>query len=877
MKEYKRLWGVVAVSLVLVTAFAVFDGANRTLAQSPGPSPDQVPLDPASIPMFANELPIPRVFAPTVVQDGSGNVIRHEYTVSIAQTRIQMLPPGFPMTTVLAYGGQVEIPGSSVTEFVRTVPGPVFDNTRGIPSLVQWRNEIFQPHFMPVDPTLHWANPLRMEPPVAPFLPFPPGYTNAQYPVPHVTHTHGLVVENEMDGLAEQWFTPFEHRGPDFHTRDYLMPNDQPSTQLFYHDHTMGMTRLNVQSGLVGVAYFIRDPNEPLDQPGSPLPGGEYEIPLALMTRGFFTDGEINFPRSSNNPDNAYHSFGSGGDTSVVNGKVWPNLNVERRQYRFRMLGADNSVVFNVTLDNNGTPVPMTLIGAGGGYLPAPQVVENFQIGITERADVLIDFSGFAPGTRITMLNANIDPADPRHQIMQFTVQDTPVVPPEPLPPVLVARPTLTPDAPGKLKVMRVSTDARGNVQTLLDGLHFTSPITEYSLVGSTERWDLVQLAGANHQIHLHLIEFQILERRPIDSAAYNQEWLLVNGFKPAARPIVVDPEPFFTGPPEPPLPYETGWKDTVRSPGNMMSSIVARWAPQEIPAGGSIPGVNQFPIDPTTGRGYLWHCHVLAHEDNDMMRPLVLVNAWEPGVDYEADTVIAYQDVNYRVRLAHTSQASEPPDTRFDLWERVNNNNGDWAPQIIYDVGDRVRHNGQIFQALAFHQAQPAQTPPANPLLWEAVPETACAQFAQFCHDEANPVAAECHDLGHAGDEQACLADLELCLSACTTHAEPPHTHTVASPCHGLCPNPVEFEVADGSDFQSGALGTGATCHATNSKLESGTCNNFTGGRVLMVNGEVQPCNGDNWAEPLPPERNDGYCIQTTAGDEPWAAFATW
>src|SRR5690606_32990382 len=140
-----------------------------------------------------------------------------------------------------------------------------------------------------------------------------------------------------------------------------------------------------------------------------------------------------------------------------------------------------------------------------------------------------------------------------------------------------VARPTLTPDAPGKLKVMRVSTDARGNVQTLLDGLHFTSPITEYSLVGSTERWDLVQLAGANHQIHLHLIEFQILERRPIDSAAYNQEWLLVNGFKPAARPIVVDPEPFFTGPPEPPLPYETGWKDTVRSPGNMMSSIVAR------------------------------------------------------------------------------------------------------------------------------------------------------------------------------------------------------------------------------------------------------------------------------------------------------------
>src|SRR5688500_7442088 len=166
MKKHKRLlWGVLSCSLAALLAFTVHDGG--ILAQSPGPSPDQVPLDPALIPMFAQELPIPRTFAPTVIRNSSGQVIRHEYTISVAETRVQMLPPTFPMTTVHAYGGPVKIPGSSQTQFLRTVPGPVFDNTRGIPSLVRWRNQIFGRHFFPVDPTLHWANPQNMERPTA--------------------------------------------------------------------------------------------------------------------------------------------------------------------------------------------------------------------------------------------------------------------------------------------------------------------------------------------------------------------------------------------------------------------------------------------------------------------------------------------------------------------------------------------------------------------------------------------------------------------------------------------------------------------------------------------------------------------------------------
>jgi spore coat protein A len=871
MKGYKRfLWVTVTALLVSAFGFTFFD--NRIAAQGGTPSPDQVPLPPAQIPMFAHELPIPRTFAPTVIRNRSGNVIRHEYTISVAETRVQMLPPGLPMTTVHAYGGPVKIPGSSQTQFLRTVPGPIFDNTRSIPSLVRWRNEIFGPNFMPVDPTLHWANPQNMERPTAPFIPFPPGYANAQYPVPFVTHNHGLVVNTEMDGIAEQWFTPYEHRGPSFTTRDYLKPNEQPSTMLFYHDHTMGTTRLGVYAGLVGTAYMIRDPNNPLDQASSPLPKGQYEIPLVLFNRAFFTDGELNFPRVSTNPDNAYWVAGDVSDVALVNGKVWPNLNVERRQYRFRLLAADNGALYNINIDNNGTLVPFTIIGSDGGYLPAPQVVQNVSIGITERADILVDFSQFAAGTQIILRNANEDPTDPLNTLMRFTVQNTPAV----TPPVLSAslfppRPQLIPNAPLRIKTMHNHIDANGNAQRSMDGLDFTIPPTEFPLVGSTEQWDILNLGGGAHQIHLHLIEFQLLNRQAINTAAYLQRWDLLNGHRPVTRPIVVDPAPFLVGNPIPPTPYETGWKDTLRVGGNQVMRLTARWAPQEIATGGATPGVNQFPINPvnpTTSDWYVWHCHVLGHEDNDMMRKLPLVNAWAPNRNYVAGTVIAHQNINYRVRVAHTSQASQQPPARFDRWERVNNNDGTWQPQIIYAIGDRVLHQGLLFRALTVHQAQTGQTPPVNPQLWESIPLNACGQLQQLCHDESNPDAVACHDTGHAGDETQCAANLRTCLAVCDHHNAHP------MPCSGICNNPVEFSVADGANFQSGALGTGATCHQTTSQLASGNCTNFTGGRQLTVNGEVQQCNGLNWAQPLPPMRSHGYCIQTTPGNQPFAAF---
>lgn len=273
--------------LGLMAGCGQLDTDDEATASAIGqPSASQVPLDPTTIPQFVNQLPIPRTYAPTVITQ-NGQVVRNEYTINVARTTVQMLPLPMPATNVEAYGGQVKIAGSTQTEFVRTVPGPIFENTRGIPTIVHWQNEIRQPGFLPIDPTLHWANPQHMEPPVVPFAPFPPGYLNANFPVPMVAHNHGLVVESRFDGIATEWFTPSPGRivGSGFASQDYTKPNQQPGTALFYHEHAMGMTRVGVYAGHVGTAYIIRDPNAPLDQATSPLPKGQYEIPLVLIDR----------------------------------------------------------------------------------------------------------------------------------------------------------------------------------------------------------------------------------------------------------------------------------------------------------------------------------------------------------------------------------------------------------------------------------------------------------------------------------------------------------------------------------------------------------------------------------------------------------------
>jgi hypothetical protein len=213
---------------------------------------------------------------------------------------------------------------------------------------------------------------------------------------------------------------------------------------------------------------------------------------------------------------------------------------------------------------------------------------------------------------------------------------------------------------------------------------------------------------------------------------------------------------------------------------------------------------------------------------------------------------------------VAHTS-TSQTPNQRFDLWERVNNNDGTWQPQIIYAVGDRVLNNGKLYRAKTVHQAQTGQ-PPDNDPKWELLPQTACAQLTKLCADNTDDAGQSCQALGAANVDADCLDGLVDCLAVCD--------ESVQSPCSGLCNNPTSFKVPDGTTFHSGALGTGAACFETTSEIVTGSCTGLGSGRTLTINGKVEPCNGANWATPLTGQRHFGYCIQTTAGSGSTASF---
>jgi FtsP/CotA-like multicopper oxidase with cupredoxin domain len=606
----------IIVSVMIVALVSMFSVC--ILAQTA-----PTPLDPLTIPKYVNQLVKPAVYVPKLIKDRYGKVIKHEYTVDTSEFKQQMLPPGFPMTTQFGYGGLVTIPGCPTPVFQRSVPGATFEMIKDIPALVHWRNHIITPHFLPVDPTLDWANPNNFPAPTPPFVPFPPGYPEAQFPVPMVTHVHGIEVEPASDGHPMTWFTFDGKTGPEYVKNDYTYPNSNNPSTFWYHDHSMGMTRLNVQAGLAGF-FLLRDPKDSIEPF---LPKGDYEIPLLIADRSFNTDGSLNYPTVGLNPAvNPYWNV-SMGNTNIVNGKVWPNLDVERRQYRFRLLNVANQRFYEFRLSNGQS---FTMIGSDGGYLPKPAVLTSLALGPTERGDILIDFSKLAPGTKIILQNVStIDPPDPGTdgQVMQFTVKNTPVYAPCQLPPVLNKLPVLTPNKPPRYLTQHLVILPNGGVQVLLNGQRFGSPLSELPQIGSTEDWNFVNVSGITHAMHVHLIQYQVVSRQTFDVTRYNADWIALNGNPPLNHPTIELPvEPYLTGTPVLPGPEESGWKDSITAPLGMVSKIRIRWAPQKLPTGAVLPGKNTFPINPFGAPGYVWHCHMLDHEDNELMRPFEVI-----------------------------------------------------------------------------------------------------------------------------------------------------------------------------------------------------------------------------------------------------------
>lgn len=418
--------------------------------------------------------------------------------------------------------------------------------------MVEWVNQLPTRHLLPVDQTLHGAEPDK---PL----------------VRTVVHLHGAKVPPESDGNPERWIVPGQ-------SQVCYYPNRQDAAPLFYHDHAMGITRLNAVAGLFGM-YFIRDAAED----SLNLPKGRFEIPISICDRIFKLDGQLDYPVSGN-PESPWVSEFNGNAT-LLNGKLFPYLDVEPCRYRFRLFNTSNAAFYQLSFSKEGRSLlpgnePFSMIGSDQGLLSEPAPMKSLQMAPGERADLLLDFTGL-PGEQFYLKLSSAP-------IMQFRVS-----------------PQKTEDrsgAPGKLRTIRrmaesesVKTreltldhhlDDKGRaMMMLLNGAHYSMPVTETPLLNSVETWTLVNLTDEAHPIHLHLVRFQILDRRRFDLDIYEKTRKLV-----------------FTGPPVPPEPHEAGWKDTVRAELLMATRIIVRF-------------------EGYAGR-YVWHCHVLEHEDNDMMRP---------------------------------------------------------------------------------------------------------------------------------------------------------------------------------------------------------------------------------------------------------------
>jgi spore coat protein A len=580
------------------------------------------PLDPKRIPKYVNQLVIPPAYLPSVLrQPISGEVIGHAYQIEASEFQQQILPAGFGTTKVFGYGGVIQDPHTGRAVYYRSAPGPTFEAVRGIPVHVQWINNITGPHFLPVDPTLDWANPNSVGAPVPPTPPFPPGFPQAQYPVPIVPHLHGGEDPSYYDGNPDAWWTADGKTGMAFTTNTYTFLNVQQPTTLWYHDHTMGITRLNNYAGLSGL-YVIREINDPI---APYLPGRENEIPLIIQDRSFHTDGSLLYDTVGANPSvHPYVVAEFFGNTIMVNGKVWPNLNVKPQQYRFRVLNGSNARFYHFHLSNQQKFIQ---IGSDGGYLPQPAELSSLMLAPAERADILIDFSSLAPGTTVILRNTANAPfpdgtaPDPETvgQIMQFTVIQDTVIPPKKLPPVLNNIPRLTPTKTRLLTLFELEGPINP-LKVTLDGQLYRNPATELPQAGTTEDWQVANLTEDTHPIHLHLVQFLLVSRQKFRSDDYLKDWQKLNQTTyPGTPPYFVKPKtppihPYLQGEPIAPPPSERGWKDTIQMNPGEVTTIRVRFTSQD----GS-----PYPFDPSLGPGYVWHCHMLEHEDNEMMRPL--------------------------------------------------------------------------------------------------------------------------------------------------------------------------------------------------------------------------------------------------------------
>ena len=612
---------------------------------------------------------VPKFVTPLVIPPAMPQSEPNVYRIAARQHLQQMLPPPYPPTAVWSYG-------STTDERTFSVPAATIEAKRGTPIEVTWINELkeaggrYRPHLFAVDQSLHWANPPGPRDARPEFTATPGPYRG---PVPHVTHLHGMVdVDDWSDGYAEAWYLPDASNIPSGFARfgswydffreksggrdwapgqaTYRYPNSQRPCALWYHDHALGITRLNVYAGLAGL-YLIRS-DDPADNPtvagsgaAAVLPSDDHELPLAIMDRSFNADGSLFYPDARRFFDGYAGPFIPANamppiwvpeffaNCMTVNGRTWPYHSVAQRRYRLRILNACNSRFLILRFSDPN--VETWQIGTDGGLLRAPVRVRDVLLAPAQRTDLVVDFSRLAIGARVRLLNLGPDapfrdageaaPADPgtSGQVMEFRVDRRPQGPDRTTLPAQLVMPSIAALSGGTERplalveemtpvTLAAKADEKENQKEKERGgesvphraalgtfdpaagqpkgiavKEWGDPVTENPTPGETEIWAFYNFTGDAHPMHVHDVLFQLVDRQEIDDETGRPE-----------------------GRKRPPKPEEDGWLDTVIAYPGEVTRIRARFVK---------PG--QF----------VWHCHITEHEDNEMMRPFRIGPA-QPG-----------------------------------------------------------------------------------------------------------------------------------------------------------------------------------------------------------------------------------------------------
>ena len=481
-------------------------------------------LNPDSLAKFVDPLPLPPTAKPAGVRPAPGHSSSKAPYYRLAMRQVgQKLHRDLPATQLWCYGG--------------SSPGPTLETRGGEGLFIEWANELPARHFLPIDRTLHGAEAGTPE-------------------VRGVAHVHGAKAPPESDGYPEDWYVPGK-------SRTFFYPNRQDAAMLWYHDHTMGINRLNTYAGMFGL-FVVRDEAEhALD-----LPQGSYEIPLVIYDRLLRQDGSLDYPVSGDAARPWVPEVF--GNVMLVNGKAFPFLDVEPRRYRFRVLNAANGRFLHLSLSNGQT---FHQIGTDQGLLPAPVPLDRTLLAPAERADLIVDFSG-RTGEQIVLRSDSF-------AIMQFRVGQASSPDSSRLPAALRPVPKTAESQAVRtrpLALIENKTMKGESMAMLLNNTPWHMPVTENPVLDSTEIWSFVNTTDDSHPIHLHLVRFQILDRRRFEPFLYQTTG-----------------EIRYTGPITPPAPEEAGWKDTVRADPKMITRIIVRF-------------------EGYTGR-YVWHCHLIAFD----------------------------------------------------------------------------------------------------------------------------------------------------------------------------------------------------------------------------------------------------------------------